>query len=49
LPALETAFARGARKAAATLQELGAAVLPILEAAPFQNVNTPEEWAAHDS
>jgi molybdopterin-guanine dinucleotide biosynthesis protein A len=49
LPALETAFARGARKATATLQELGAAVLPILEAEPFQNVNTPEEWAAHDS
>jgi molybdopterin-guanine dinucleotide biosynthesis protein A len=49
LPALETAFAGGARKTTATLQELGATVLPILEVEPFQNVNTPEEWAAHAS
>jgi molybdopterin-guanine dinucleotide biosynthesis protein A len=47
LPALETAFGGGARKVTAALQGVGATVLPILEAAPFQNVNTPEEWAAH--
>jgi molybdopterin-guanine dinucleotide biosynthesis protein A len=47
LPALKTAFEHGIRKVAAALHEAGAAVLPTLEVAPFQNVNTPEEWAAH--
>jgi molybdopterin-guanine dinucleotide biosynthesis protein A len=47
LPALETAFADGARRATAALQEAGAAILPVLEVAVFRNVNTPEEWAAY--
>jgi molybdopterin-guanine dinucleotide biosynthesis protein A len=49
LPAIEAAFASGARKASAALEEVGAAVLPFLEVTPFQNVNTPEEWASHVS
>jgi molybdopterin-guanine dinucleotide biosynthesis protein A len=47
LAALETAFEHGVRQVTAALHEVRAAVLPILEVAPFQNVNTPEEWAAH--
>ena len=49
LPALETAFGNGVRQAAAALQEVHAALLPVLEVLPFQNVNTPEEWASHVS
>ena len=49
LPALEAAFDRGVRKVAAALEEVDAAVLSVLEVTPFQNVNTPEEWAAHVS
>ena len=49
LPALEAAFANGARKASAALEEAGVAVLPFPEVLPFQNVNTPEEWASHVS
>lgn len=49
LPALETAFANGARKASAAIDAAGATLLPILEVAYFQNVNTPEEWACHGS
>ena len=47
LPALQTAYGNGVRQVSATLQEVGATVLPVLEVAPFENVNTPEEWAAH--
>jgi molybdopterin-guanine dinucleotide biosynthesis protein A len=47
LPALETAYSNGVRKVTAALQAVRAAILPIPEAAVFENVNTPEEWAVH--
>ena len=49
LPALGGRLRRGVRKVAAALEEVDAAVLSVLEVTLFQNVNTPEEWAAHVS
>ncbi len=46
-PALRASFARGERSPAAALRELRAITVEIPQAAYFQNVNTPEEWAAH--
>jgi molybdopterin-guanine dinucleotide biosynthesis protein A len=47
LEGLNAAFRRGVRQVTGALQDVRAAVLPILEITPFENVNTPEEWAAH--
>ena len=47
LAAIEDAFARGIRKVAAALESLALAVYPVSEVAPFQNVNTPEDWIRH--
>jgi molybdopterin-guanine dinucleotide biosynthesis protein A len=44
---LETAFAGGIRKVASACEGLRMAVYPVAEVAPFQNVNTPEDWAGH--
>lgn len=47
LPGVEIAFASGIRKVTAALDGLPAAFYPVAEVAPFQNVNTPEDWAGH--
>jgi molybdopterin-guanine dinucleotide biosynthesis protein A len=44
---LGAAFARGVRKVAEALEEVACAPGPITEAFYFQNVNTPEDWAAY--
>jgi molybdopterin-guanine dinucleotide biosynthesis protein A len=44
---LEAAFARGVRKVRAALEGLPVHVYPVAEVAPFQNVNTPEDFAGH--
>jgi len=45
---LGAAFARGERKITRALERAGIAVslFPVAEASFFQNVNTPEDWAA---
>jgi molybdopterin-guanine dinucleotide biosynthesis protein A len=45
LPALHAAFSAGQLKITAALVGLRVAVLLVTEAAPFQNVNTPADWA----
>jgi molybdopterin-guanine dinucleotide biosynthesis protein A len=46
LAAIETAFGAGTRKVTTALE--GRAVLyPVSEVTHFQNVNTPEDWAAY--
>jgi molybdopterin-guanine dinucleotide biosynthesis protein A len=47
-PALEAAFRRGVRQAAAVLQAAPSTLLKMPEVSIFQNVNTPVEWAAHE-
>ena len=44
--ALAQAFASGMRKIATALEKVPVQVLPVAEAGLFQNVNTPEDWAA---
>ncbi len=44
-----TAFESGVRKVTASLEGLRIAILPVPELTPFQNVNTPEDWAAYGS
>jgi molybdopterin-guanine dinucleotide biosynthesis protein A len=46
-PALESAFSRGVRKVMAALEGIRLVSYPVSEGQYFQNVNTPEEWAAH--
>jgi molybdopterin-guanine dinucleotide biosynthesis protein A len=46
-PALEAAFEHGVRKALAALEEVRLAIFPVSQVTPFQNVNTPEEWARY--
>ncbi len=48
-PALEAAFQRGVRKALMALLEVRLAILPVSQVTPFQNVNTPEDWARYVS
>jgi molybdopterin-guanine dinucleotide biosynthesis protein A len=48
-PGLQAAFAEGIRAVAAALPGVCATLFPVSELALFQNVNTPEEWAAHGS
>jgi len=44
---LDTAFAGGIRKVTAAFAQLRIAAWPVPEMMPFQNVNTPEDWAAY--
>jgi len=44
---LQAAFADGIRKVASALERVGAITYPVLEVTPFQNVNTPEDWASY--
>ncbi|HUI57121.1 MAG TPA: molybdenum cofactor guanylyltransferase [Bryobacteraceae bacterium] len=44
---LETAFGQGIRRVAAALARVRAITYPVPEGTPFQNVNTPEDWASH--
>ena len=44
---LYAAFAGGVRKVATALEEVRAVTWPVTEMSYFQNVNTPEEWAAY--
>ena len=46
-PVLERALGRGRRSVRAALEGLRTALVSVPELTPFQNVNTPEEWAAH--
>jgi molybdopterin-guanine dinucleotide biosynthesis protein A len=46
-PALERALGRGVRSVRAALESLHVAVVAVPEFKPFQNMNTPEEWAAY--
>ncbi len=48
-PVIEGAFARGVRKVTEALADLRVLWREAPEAKPFQNVNTPEEWAAYAS
>jgi molybdopterin-guanine dinucleotide biosynthesis protein A len=43
--ALERALERGDRSVRGALEKLRPAVVAVPEVTPFQNVNTPEEWA----
>jgi molybdopterin-guanine dinucleotide biosynthesis protein A len=45
---LSTAFARGVRKIAAALEEVRRVTWTVSEVSCFQNVNTPEDWAAYE-
>jgi molybdenum cofactor guanylyltransferase len=44
---LEKAFAGGIRSVAGACEGLRMAVYAVTEVSHFQNVNTPEDWAAH--
>lgn len=44
---LEGAFERGERKVMAAVACLPVVMWPMAELAPFQNVNTPEDWAGY--
>jgi molybdopterin-guanine dinucleotide biosynthesis protein A len=46
-PALERALRRGVHSVRAALEDLSVAVVSVPEVTPFQNVNTPEDWAAY--
>ena len=45
--ALETAFRCGVRQMTEGIGRLRTVIYPVPQLALFQNVNTPEEWAAH--
>jgi molybdopterin-guanine dinucleotide biosynthesis protein A len=45
--ALESRFAGGIRKVTAALEEISYLPFPVMELKPFQNVNTPEDWAGY--
>lgn len=45
---LSVAFTGGVRKVATALEQVRAVLWPVSEVSYFQNVNTPEDWAAHD-
>jgi len=47
LDRLEAAFREGERKVMAAVRRIGAEMLPVGDLAVFQNVNTPEDWAAY--
>ena len=41
------AFGRGVRSVRAALEDLHATLVSVPELAPFQNVNTPQDWAGY--
>jgi molybdenum cofactor guanylyltransferase len=45
--AMEQRFAGGIRKVTAALEEVATVWFPVAELKPFQNVNTPEDWAGY--
>lgn len=45
LESFQRAFGAGIRKVTAAFSELQIASWPVPETSPFQNVNTPEDWA----
>jgi molybdopterin-guanine dinucleotide biosynthesis protein A len=45
--ALEGAFEKGERKVTAAFASLPVVLWPMAELAPFQNVNTPEDWSGY--
>lgn len=47
LAPFEAAFADGIRKVTAAIAGVRCLRLPMQEVSPFQNVNTPEDWAAY--
>ena len=47
LTPFETAFSAGTRKVTAALAGIRCVRLPVEEVSQFQNVNTPEDWAAY--
>jgi molybdopterin-guanine dinucleotide biosynthesis protein A len=47
LESLRPRFDAGTRKVTAGLEGLAVVTLEIAEVALFQNLNTPEDWAAH--
>jgi molybdopterin-guanine dinucleotide biosynthesis protein A len=47
LAPMERHFARGVRKVTAALEGVPTIRLSVPELAPFQNVNTPEDWAGY--
>jgi molybdopterin-guanine dinucleotide biosynthesis protein A len=47
LPVIHGHFAGGTRKVTAALEGLAVVSLEVAEVALFQNLNTPEDWAAH--
>ena len=47
LAAMGRHFARGVRKVTAALQGVPTVCISVPELAPFQNVNTPEDWAGY--
>jgi molybdopterin-guanine dinucleotide biosynthesis protein A len=48
LRGLYAAFARGVRKVAVALEEVRTVAWHVPEVSCFQNVNTPEDWAAYE-
>jgi molybdopterin-guanine dinucleotide biosynthesis protein A len=48
LRGLYAAFARGVRKIAVALEEVRTITWPVPKVSYFQNVNTPEDWAAYE-
>jgi len=44
---MESRFAGGARKVTAALVGVATVWFPVAELKPFQNVNTPEDWAGY--
>jgi molybdenum cofactor guanylyltransferase len=49
LGTLDEAFSKGVRAVTAALAGVRVVRLPMEEMSPFQNVNTPEDWAAYAS
>ena len=46
-PVLERALGRGVRSVRAALKDLRVTFVSVPELTPFQNVNTPEDWAGY--
>ena len=46
-PVLERALGRGRRSVRAALKDLRVTLVSVPELTPFQNVNTPEDWAGY--
>jgi molybdopterin-guanine dinucleotide biosynthesis protein A len=47
-PGLYAAFARGVRQIAGALEEVRTVTYTVSEVSCFQNINTPEDWAAYE-